>query len=82
MGGARKRPKIRVVLVVEGLLLPGNRKDATRLLDLEMLALCGPGRERTKPEMRRLLSAAGLRLTRTHDLAGMTRLLVCEPVAG
>jgi hypothetical protein len=69
-----------VVLVVEGLLLPGDRKDATRLLDLEMLALCGPGKERTKPEMRRLLFAAGLRLVRTQDLAGMTRLLVCEPV--
>jgi hypothetical protein len=66
------------VLVVEGLLLPGGRQDMTRLLDLEMLALCGPGRERTKPEMRQLLAAADLRLLRTEDLAGTTRLLVCE----
>lgn len=68
------------VLVVEGLLLPGNRKDATALLDIEMLALCGPGRERTKPEMRRLFTASGLRLVSTHDLAGMTRLLICRPI--
>ena len=68
------------VLVVEGLLLPGNRKDATALLDIEMLVLCGPGRERTKPEMRRLLTSSGLRLVSTHDLAGMTRLLICRPI--
>ncbi len=68
----------RPVLVVEGLLLPGGRADMTRLLDLEMLALCGPGRERTKPEMRKLFAAAGLRLVRTEDLAGTTRLLVGE----
>lgn len=68
-----------VVLVVEGLLLPGDRQDATRMLDLEMLALCGPGRERTKPEMRRLFAASGLKLERAQDLAGMTRLLVCTP---
>lgn len=80
-GCARAVGREGVVLVVEGLLLPGDRKDATRLLDLEMLALCGPGRERTKPEMRRLLFAAGLRLVRTQDLAGMTRLLVCEPAS-
>jgi hypothetical protein len=28
--------------------------------------------------MRQLLAAAGLRLVRTEDLAGATRLLVCE----
>ncbi len=67
------------VLVIEGLLLAPGHRDMTRLLDLEMLALLGPGRERTKPEMRRLLSAAGLRLEHTQSLAGTTRLLVCAP---
>ncbi len=47
------------VLVIEGILLPGNRPDMTRLLDLEMLVLTG-GRERRKPELRRLFRDAGL----------------------
>lgn len=67
------------ILIVDGILLPGLRKDQTALLDLEMFVLCGRGRERTKPEFRSLLSSAGLRLCSTHDLAGTTRLLVAEP---
>lgn len=67
------------VLVIEGLLLPGNRRDATRLLDLEMLALCGGGHERSKPEMRRLFASAGLRLESAAPLLGGTRLLVGVP---
>ncbi len=66
------------VLIVEGLVVPDGRRDLTNLLDLEMLVLCGPGRERRKPEMRRLLSAAGLRLTRTVPLAGGVRMLVAK----
>jgi len=66
------------VLVIEGLLLPGDHPDMTRLVDLEMLALCGPGRERGKPEMRRLLKSAGLHLNATLPLTGMTRLMVCD----
>ena len=58
------------VLVIEGFRLPAGRLDQTTLLDLEMLALCGPGHERSKPEMRRLLAAAGLQLVRAPSLAG------------
>jgi SAM-dependent methyltransferase len=64
------------VLVVEGLMLPSAYRDATRLLDLEMMTLLGPARERTKPEFRKLLREAGLKLESSHDLAGTTRLLV------
>ena len=64
------------VLVVEGILLPGNRKDGTRLLDLEMMVLCGEGRERTKREFKELFRAAGLKLERTLPLADTTRLLI------
>jgi trans-aconitate methyltransferase len=67
------------VLIVESILLPGNVRDATRLLDLEMFVLCGPGRERSKPEFRRLLQRAELKLVSTRDLAGGARLLVAEP---
>lgn len=74
------RPNGRV-LIVESLLLPGNVRDAARLFDLEMFVLCGPGRERSKPEFRRLLQRAGLRLESSRALAGGTRLLVAAPRA-
>ena len=67
------------VLIVESILLPGNRRDGTPLLDLEMLVLCGAGRERSKPEFRTLLRRAGLKLVSTRHLAGMARLLVAAP---
>lgn len=67
------------LLIVEGLIVPDARRDLTNLLDLEMLVLCGPGHERRKPEMRRLLSAAGLRLTSAVPLVGGVRMLVAKP---
>ncbi len=67
------------VLVVEGLVVPDGRRDLTNLLDLEMLVLCGPGHERRKPEMRRLFSAAGLRLERAVPLTAGVKMLVGRP---
>lgn len=67
------------LLIVEGLVVPDARRDLTNLLDLEMLVLCGPGRERRKPEMRRLLSAADLRLVSVVPLTGGVRMLVARP---
>jgi hypothetical protein len=51
----------------------------TNLLDLEMLVLCGPGQERRKPEMRRLISAAGLQLETAVPLVGGIRMFVARP---
>jgi SAM-dependent methyltransferase/DNA-binding HxlR family transcriptional regulator len=68
------------VLIVESLRLPGNVRDATALLDLEMLVLCGSGHERSKPEFRGLLRRAGLRLESTRELAAGVRLLVAAPL--
>jgi len=69
------------ILVIEGFRLPPGNVDQTSLLDLEMLALCGPGRERSKPEMRRLLQAAGLRLVGAPAIGGGARLIEARPVA-
>lgn len=68
-----------VLLLIEGLLLPEGHQNMTNLLDLEMLVLCGPGHERTKPQMRRLISAAGLRLVTSVALANGSRLFVTRP---
>jgi len=49
------------LLVLDGVVKPGNEPDSLKLLDLEMLALPG-GRERTEAEFRRLFAAAGFEL--------------------
>ena len=66
------------VLVVEGILVRGGRRNLTNMLDLEMLVLCGPGHERSKPELRRLFSRAGLRLLESKPLTETARLFVTQ----
>jgi len=63
------------ILVIEGILLPAPHTDTTRLLDLEMLVLTG-GRERRKPEWRRLFSNAGLAFEDARRLTPSSWLLV------
>lgn len=65
------------VLVLDAVLAPDNRPDLARLLDLEMRVLCG-GRERRKPELRRLLQRAGLRIEQAEELDASTWLFVCR----
>jgi hypothetical protein len=63
------------VLAIETILAPDDRADAARMLDLEMLAFNG-GRERRKPELRRLFHRAGLALERVEALRPPSWLLV------
>ena len=65
------------VLVLDAVLAPDNRPDLARLLDLEMRVLCG-GRERRKPELRRLIQRAGLRIEQAEELDASTWLFVCR----
>lgn len=58
----RMGPKGTLVLV-EGVISPGNAEDMGKLMDLEMLALAS-GKERTEAEFVDLLRGAGFRLTR------------------
>ena len=51
------------LLLVEGVVQPGNTPSFTKLLDLTMLVIPG-GKERTEVEYRDLLAAAGFRLAR------------------
>ncbi len=57
-GGAQAR-----VILLEGVISPGNESHFGKFLDLEMLALPS-GRERTEDEFRALFDRAGFRLTR------------------
>jgi len=63
------------VLVIETILAPDNRADLACMLDLEMMVLTG-GRERRRPELRRLLTAAGLAIERTVPMTSGGWLLV------
>jgi hypothetical protein len=49
--------------VVEGIIPPGNEPSVSKFFDLAMMVLPG-GMERSDEEYRRLLEAAGFRLTR------------------
>jgi hypothetical protein len=51
------------LLVVEGVILPGNDPAFGKLLDLHMMVVPG-GKERTEAEYRKLFEGAGFRLTR------------------
>ncbi len=50
------------VLICEMVVPEGNEPDMSKILDIEMLAITG-GKERTEKEYRKLLDAAGFRLT-------------------
>ncbi|MBK8096271.1 MAG: methyltransferase domain-containing protein [Planctomycetes bacterium] len=63
------------LLLIETLLAPDQRPDGAAMLDLEMAVLLG-GRERRKPELRRLLAEAGFELAATNALGGGAWLLV------
>jgi hypothetical protein len=65
------------VLVIDAVLMPDGRADVASMLDLEMLVLTG-GRERRKPELRRLLHRAGLALDRIEPLTPMGWLFVAS----
>ena len=67
------------ILIVEGVLVRDGHRSLINMLDLEMLVLCGPGHERTKPELRRLFSGAGLELVASQPLTGTGRLFVTRP---
>lgn len=66
-----------IVVVIDALLHPDNRPDLARMLDLEMRVLCG-GRERRKPEMRRLLGEAGLQLEMARELTSSSWVFVAR----
>lgn len=69
------------LLVIETILAPDNRADLAAMLDLEMMVLLG-GRERRKPELRRMLAAAGLSLASMAPLVSGSWLLVAEKRVG
>jgi hypothetical protein len=62
------------VLVIEGVITPGNEPSNSKLWDVVMLALTRGGRERTEEEYAELYAQAGLTLTRvvsTHAVVSI-----------
>ncbi len=67
------------VLVVEMLIPPGNGFSPSKYQDLVELVMTGRGRERTEPEMRALLEAAGLQVARILPTSGSLQLIEATP---
>lgn len=67
------------LLVIEGVVRPGNDESITKLLDVTMLTLPG-GRERTEDEYRRLYERTGFKLTRIAPTAGEVSVIEGEKV--
>lgn len=65
------------VIVLDAVLAPDNRPDLARMLDLEMRVLFGSS-ERRKPELRRLIQAAGLQVESASELTASSWLFVCR----
>lgn len=70
-------PQARLV-VVDAVVGPPNTDPDSAFLDLMMLVSAG-GRERTEPEWRALLAAAGFRLVETTRATGSSHVLVAVP---
>ena len=71
------RPQTKLLLV-EGVITPGNEPDVQKFVDLEMLVLTPYGKERTAAEFEELYSKAGFRLTRV--VPTMSPLSIIEGV--
>jgi hypothetical protein len=65
------------LLVIEDIIAPGANDPQALIKDLQVLILNG-GRERTAAEFERLLTAAGLRLTRIIPTQVSTRIIESE----
>ena len=69
------------MLIIENILPQGNKASETKFIDLNMLAMCRGGRERTLEEFRSLIIRAGLKLMSsegTNDLPDLHILEVCK----
>jgi hypothetical protein len=68
------------LFVLETVLKPGNEPDFAKLLDVQVLAFYGTGRERTLSELTVLLTSGGFRLVRTRATESIATILEAERV--
>ena len=66
------------LLVVEGIVPPGNEPSVSKFFDLAMMVVPG-GMERTEEEYRRLFEAAGFRLKRVAPTTSWVSVIEGEP---
>ncbi len=67
------------LLVVEGIVPPGNAPSFSKMLDLNMMVMPG-GKERTEHEYRELFAAGGFRLERVVATASDVQVLESRPI--
>src|SRR5262249_35656072 len=69
------------LLVVEGVVPPGNGRSFTKMLDLNMMLIPG-GKERTEAEYRELEGKGGFKLGGLVAAAGEVRVIEGVPALG
>lgn len=74
----RHMPEHATLLVLEGVVPPGNTPHFAKALDLDMMLFVG-GRERTEPQWRALLADAGFRTTRVIPTVSSVSLVEAVP---
>jgi SAM-dependent methyltransferase len=68
------------LLLVEQVVPPGNDPSMSKLLDINMLAVCSGGRERTEAQYEELLQKAGFRLERVVPTPSEVSVIEGSPV--
>lgn len=63
------------ILVVDSVIKPGNKYDMSKLIDLQIMATCHGGKERTKEQFTHIFKESGLKLVKIHETAAVFSIL-------
>lgn len=63
------------VLIVDTVIKDGNSFDMNKLIDLQIMATCKGGKERTKDQFNDILSQSGLKLIKIHETASIFSII-------
>lgn len=63
------------VLIVDSIIKPGNAFHMSKLIDLQIMATCHGGKERTKKQFQHILEKSGLTLVKIHETAAVFSII-------
>lgn len=68
------------ILVVDSVIKSGNSFDMSKLIDLQIMATCHGGKERTKDQFINIFRESGLELIKIHETAAVFSILEVKKV--
>ncbi len=63
------------ILVVDSVIKSGNSFEMSKLIDLQIMATCHGGKERTKKQFEEIFNKSGLKLIKVHETAAVFSIL-------